>query len=199
MRLLRMRSRFAVADLVAMFKSKVLSYIEYRTAAVYHACDTLLAKIDHVLHFFLRELGIGELDALVKFKLAPLAARRDMAMLGVIHRAMLGKGPQAIRDYFKPAITRRGSGPTTRTRRHARSIEHNRLAVDLEMGRRSLLGLPAVYNLLPGEVIRLEYAFQGALQRLLVEYAPLGNEDWPTLLCPRRDLVSHPLRMLAAP
>ena len=40
--------------------------------------------------------------ALFVFHLAPLSVRRDIAILGVIHRMVLGRGPQ-FRELFKLA------------------------------------------------------------------------------------------------
>ena len=40
--------------------------------------------------------GLTELEALHECKLAPLAARRDMALLGLMHRTVLGKGSQTL-------------------------------------------------------------------------------------------------------
>ena len=54
--------------------------------------------LDGVLTSFLRKVGISEIDAIVNFKLAPLASRRDIVMLGVIHRAVLGEGPPQLRE-----------------------------------------------------------------------------------------------------
>ena len=84
-----------------MYKSHVLSYLEYRTPARYHAATTHLADIDGLQTSILRNLGITEYDALMAFNLAPLCSRRDMAMLGVIHRTILGKGPPHFKEHFK--------------------------------------------------------------------------------------------------
>ena len=48
----------------------------------------------------LREIGVSEIDGLLEFHLAPLAARRDMAMLGLIHRSVLGLGPSYFGRHF---------------------------------------------------------------------------------------------------
>ena len=71
-------------------KSKILSFVEYRIPAVYHAARTILAGIDAIQKRFLRECGLTEEDALVFFNLAPLETRRDIAMLGLIQRTVLG-------------------------------------------------------------------------------------------------------------
>ena len=80
-------------QLVDVYKSRLLSYVEYRSAALYHATDTVLKPLDAVQTRFLKALDCTELEALTVFNLAPLAARRDMAMLGMIHRTVLGKTP----------------------------------------------------------------------------------------------------------
>ena len=46
---------------------------------------------------FLEAVGVTAKAALVDFNLAPLSSRRDMAMLGLLHRVQLGLAPQAYR------------------------------------------------------------------------------------------------------
>ena len=91
--LLRTRRFYTDADLVVLYKAHLLSYLEYRTPAIYHATRVVLGRLDAVQSRFLHDVGVNEVDALVHFRLAPLSARRDMAMLGLIHRTVLGKGP----------------------------------------------------------------------------------------------------------
>ena len=83
--ILRTRRFHGVSQLVQVYKSKVLSFVEYRTPAVYHAAKTTLAGIDAMQRRFLRECGLSDEDALLHFNLAPLETRRDIAMLGLIH------------------------------------------------------------------------------------------------------------------
>ena len=133
------------------------------------------------------------------FNLAPLGARRDIAMLGVIHRAALRKGPEQFHKFFAPA---RRSTDTTRTRLEERRREHGRQLLEYRVGthlnvvRRSALGLVTVYNLLPATVVHLEDVkdFQRALQELLKERATEGCEDWAQTFSPRLPLHRHPLR-----
>ena len=100
----------------------------------------------------LAELGLSSEEALLQFNLAPLESRRDIAMLMIIHRCALGKGPEHFRAFFKFATTPRSS-----TR--AGSRMHNKQLVDirdgsfLEIERRSVLGLIGVYNRLPEDII----------------------------------------------
>ena len=89
--------------MVNLYKSKVGSYIESKTAAIYHASTILLNRVDNIQVQFLRQLGLTELNALCEFRLAPLNCRRDMAILGLIHRTVLGLGPSQFSNYFKLA------------------------------------------------------------------------------------------------
>ena len=101
--ILRTRRFHGVSQLVQVYKSKVLSFVEYRTPAVYHAAKTTLAGIDAVQRRFLRECGLSDEDALLHFNLAPLETRRDIAMLGLIHRSVLGCGPRHFANMFLPS------------------------------------------------------------------------------------------------
>ena len=147
------RPFFTDAELVNLYKSQLLSYLEYRTPAIYHACDSTLAPLNKFQDKFLGELGISPEDALVHFNLAPLSCRRDMAMMGLLHRAALGKGPDHFRQFFKLSAaerhcTRSGSG------RHSRQLLDIRNEHFLEIERRSALGLVWVYNRLPDGISR---------------------------------------------
>ena len=99
--LLRSRRSFHTTDLVIQYKQQVLSFIEYRTPAIYHATRTVLGRLDKQQDRFLRELGITREAALLDFNLAPLSTRRDIALLGLLHRAAIGEGPPHFREFFK--------------------------------------------------------------------------------------------------
>ena len=91
----------------------------------------------------------------MNFNLAPLSTRRDIAMLGLLHRVTLGKGPPHLRQIFPPLA--------------GRILKDPRATIKHPLARRSLLGLVAVYNKL-GTDIRGEKTvagFQGKLQGAL--------------------------------
>ena len=78
----------------------MLSYLEVFTAAVHHANEFFLNSIDQVQRTFLAELGLSVDEALLHFHLAPLAARRDIAMLGLLHKVALRSAPEPLLDMF---------------------------------------------------------------------------------------------------
>ena len=89
------------ADLVNLYKAQVLSFIEHRTAAIYHACNTSLDELQHVQDKVLDAAGVSALDALRNVVLAPLRVWRDIALLGLIHRTVLGHGSKQFLFYFQ--------------------------------------------------------------------------------------------------
>ena len=91
---------FTDGELVNLYKSQLLSYLKYRTAGIYHACDTVLAPLNSFQTRFLSMIGISKEDAMFHFNLAPPSCRRNIAMLGLLHRCALGKGPEHVKDVF---------------------------------------------------------------------------------------------------
>ena len=139
--------------------------------------------------------GIDELEALFAFNLAPVQTRRDIAMLGVIHRAVLGQGPVHLQTFFKKSKNEAGELTRLQRRRHDRQIVEYRNGFHTEYIKRSALGLASVYNLLPGSIVthtRVS-SFQNALQGLVKERALGGCADWRESLSPRVELWRHPL------
>ena len=70
----------------------------------------------------------------------------------------------------------------------------------LEVLKRSALGLIAVYNLLPAEVVEANNvsSFQSRLSALLRSAQQRGCPRWQRLFSPREELARHPLLALLA-
>ena len=88
-------------QLVDVCKSQILSFVEYRTPAIYHVCASDLQVRDSVQDSLLAAAGMNELEALLVVSLAPLCVRRDIALRGVIYRAVLGRGPEHFQHFVK--------------------------------------------------------------------------------------------------
>ena len=99
--LIRTQRYYTTAQLILLYKSHLLSFLEYRTAAIYHARRTTLNRLDRVQNQFLRDVGITPEEALFEFNLGPLCMRRDIAMLGLLHRAAIADGPPHFQHMFK--------------------------------------------------------------------------------------------------
>ena len=95
-------------------------------------------------------MGINKEVALAHCTLAPLAVKRDIAMLGIIHRTVLGKGPLEFKQFF--ALDASG-GPARGGRRHSKHLVDPCSLRSPEYVVRSALGAVRVYNLLPESVV----------------------------------------------
>ena len=184
--ILRTRRFYTDADLIVFYKAHLLSYLEYRTPAIYHATRVVISRLDAVQSRFLRDIGVDDVTALVNFHLAPLSTRRDIAMLGLIHRTILGKGPSHFADFFQ------------RDPQHPTKLVDPRVALRSPLIKRSAMGLVAIYNLLPHKVVcaKSVSAFQKGLQELIISFAVTGFPQWSEALSPRLPLALHPLTTL---
>ena len=141
----------------------------------------------------LRELDISWQTALFEFRLAPLETRRDIAMLGVIHRTLLGLGPPHFSSFFQLSPHRHSS------RRHPFQVLDTRQpGRRLCMLDRSIVGLIWVYNLLPFEAVstRSVSDFQKILQLIVKYFCLSAHPHWPFSLSNRMSASSHPLLSL---
>ena len=177
--LLKTRRFHTPAYLLGLYKAQLLGFVEYRTSAIYHATRKTQEPLDNVQRRFLKEVGVSEVDALLTFNLAPLETRRDMAMLAVIHRAVLRKGPPHLQKFFK-LDTRRTSG-------HARAVQLPDFGAGKRLLKRTVLGLIPVYNKLPERVATANTVkgFQQALQDMVKQWAAAGAALWQRGLSPR--------------
>ena len=145
-----------------------------------------LNTLDAVQSRFSRDVGVDEVTALVEFHLAPLSVRRDIAMLGLIHRTVLGKGMPQFSQFFKAGQQQRLHDPRNDCR--------------APVIRRSAFGLVAVYNLLPPHVVAKKSvsAFQKAAQDMVCKIAKTGHPKWQEILSPRVALTQHLLVSLVS-
>ena len=187
--LLKSRCFFTTPELMHLYKAQVLSYVESSTPAIFHASPSVLEPVDRVQRRLLRELGMSEVEALLNFRLAPLPSRRDMAMLGALHKVTLGLAPPQLAAFFPRAAGRTTSFDRQRLR-HWRLLHdkqlHSECAIDsTDIMRRSLFGLVHLYNRLPQRTVgQLSIkSFQRSLQEALKVYAsaPTAPDDWQRL------------------
>ena len=187
--LIKLRRFYSTPELISLHKTHVLSVLELPTPAVYHVTDTVLLNLDKVQKRFLREVGLTAELALRNYGLAPLSTRRDIALLGLIHRTVLDEGVPHFAKWFFPCVRRRH---LYRTRladsKHSRQLHDWIDGEHSELLRRSPLGLPRVYNCLPQSVVDAKTVcnFQEKLKELVQKAADREESDWNLLLSPRR-------------
>ena len=141
---------------------------------------------------FVRECGLSDEDALLHFNLGPLEAHRDIAMLGLMHRSVLGCSPRNFGDMFQPA-------PPSVFEKHKKQLCSHRAPRHLQMLARSALGLVDVKNLLPEHVVEQTSvaAMQHELHMLLTFRASNDDDSWLHTFSPSVPLSEHPLHHLS--
>ena len=155
---------------------------------MYHAPPFFLLNLDRVQQQLLDELGLTAAEALLHYNLAPLTTRRDISMLGLLHRAATGLAPHALQDVL-PLQGSTAGGNFSRGWAFAGS-RHNRQLQDYVDGthsrilERSAYGLVYSYNSLPQTVVdaRSLTTFQRRLQNAVKRSCRMNVANWNTLL-----------------
>ena len=177
---------FSTSGFVRLYKSQVLSYIEYATPAVYHAPVFFLQRLDLIQQRFLDSIGISAVAALLEHNLCPLSTRRAISMLGLIHRTVLGKGPKQFKRFFRlGSATAFVRSLRCRELRHAFQLYDRIDGSESNAHKRSVLGLIYPYNLLPPCVVGLktDSSFQKALQMAVKKACRRRlTDDWELVL-----------------
>jgi len=178
--IMRIRRFYSTTSLMRLYKAHVLPYAERSTPAIYHCHPTTLTILDQVQDNYLEAVGVTTTSAILDFNLAPLAARRDMAMLGLLHRVQLGTAPKPITDLFTPASQTMYNFMPNHCAPHDRQSGSAIEPGSSAMMRRSLFGLVRVYNGLPTEVVSSPSVgqCQKALQHSLKIAARNGQQSW---------------------
>ena len=131
---------------------------------------------------------MSELEALRDYRLAPLKCRRDISMLGVLHKVNLGSAPPQLQELFPRLGSVDELGGKSRLR-YWRKLHDRQLATPVDWAssdvlRRSLFGLVHCYNKLPQKLVAAKTVktLQRDLQRGLLCAAERSIKDWQLLL-----------------
>ena len=115
----------------------------------------------------------------MQFNLAPLTAWRGIAILWCIHRSTRQHGPPSLWQFF-----RRKPSPhvsfARRAQRHSFQVVEWPRGRDLQIMRRSVIGIIRIYNWMPHEAIEKDdvKSFQSALIQILRGTLNGGHYNW---------------------
>ncbi len=160
------------------FKTRVWGIIEFRNGAIFHASTSHLERLDNMQANFLHELDITEPQAFLDHNFAPLTLRRDIGMLGFLHKRVIGLAHPSIEalsprynDIF--SIPRRG---------HNKQLYNNFREIHFQHGlySRSIFSQVDVYNNLPQHAIDCTSvaAFQGFLTHIARTKCQANDAKW---------------------
>ena len=169
--LLRTRGLYKPADMIMQYKTHIWGLIEYHSGAIMHACDSSLQKLDRIQVRFLEELHFTEQCAFLEHNFAPSELRRDIGILGFLHKRVLGLCHSGVKQLLPMSAH---AGPW-----HSKQLDCRIAGVITQHNLyfRSLFGMAMVYNRLPEHIVNLPTvsAFQKALTQ--VAKARCANED----------------------
>ena len=88
--LLRTRAHYDSKAMIDQYKTHIWGIVETHSGAIFHASTYLLDKLDNVQEHFLHELGISASAAFMEYNFAPPTLRRNIGVLGLLHKRVLG-------------------------------------------------------------------------------------------------------------
>ena len=150
--ILRTRGYYCVPDLITQFKTHIWCLIEVNIGGYFHACTSLLDKLDHAQNRFLCERGPSPADAFLDFNFAPPKLRRNIAVLGLLHKRVIGKCHPAYERLF-PCYSQRF--PEGRGFGHNKQLYNHFVEISAHQSlyNRSVFGMTDIYNNLPQHVV----------------------------------------------
>ena len=182
--LLRVKRFFSTGQLVMLFKSQILSYLESGIVAFFHAPASTMKPIDRIFYRFLRAIGLSDVDAFRYFNLAPFQVRRQIAALGILHRRVLQLSPLPISEMLPFDTSIRSYNTRLAVRMHDKQLLDYASGTVTEMFRRSIFRYVGLYNRLPQCSIDISTVkgFQAHLQNAIRSQAIAGNDGWQNIL-----------------
>ena len=148
------RTHYASAQAMTnQYKTHVWGYAEYQNGCIAHAAPYKLERLESIHRHFLNEIEITEQVALLDYNFAPPVLRRDIGLLGLIHKRVLALAHPAFSLLLPLAPA---SWYTCRfPPRHNKQLDNGRSKVVFRHAifNRSLFGLVDIYNCLPQEIV----------------------------------------------
>ena len=173
--LLRSRAFYGLADLILQFKTHIWGLIEYSHGCVLHASDSALARINRLQSSFVDALGVCEEYVFLIHNFAPLELRRDIAILGFIHKRVLGECHPAIMTLLPFSSHEIAWRHTKQLETHLDSC-----IASHALYWRSLFGLIHVFNRLPDHVVASStvHVFQARLTEAAKKRCSSDDPQW---------------------
>ena len=122
--------------------------MEAQNGGIFHASTSHLNRLDSAQHHFLQELAISEEKAFWDFNFAPPTLRRNIGVLGLLHKRAIGQSHpdfEVLLPWFQTQFGFTVAG------RHNKQLYSNVMEVTahLELFKRSIFAMVDVYNHLP--------------------------------------------------
>jgi hypothetical protein len=180
--LLRTRGFYDHANMFAQYKTHIWGYTEYHNGAIFHAASSELAKLDRLQKHYVHELSLTEESAFMYYNFAPPSLRRDIGILGFLHKRVLGECHNAIALMF-PFIP-------VGLPWHNKQLDSHMYECTCRLGlfQRSVFSMVHVYNRLPQYVVDQDSVskFQTELTKIAKHRCAHLSLPWRTTFTSRR-------------
>ena len=152
--ILRTRQHYDIKDLIGQFKTHVWGIMEQNNGAIFHAARYLQEKLDSCQKSFLNKLDMSEETAFLEFNFAPPCLRRDIGILGLLHKRVLG----LAHPIFNRLLPFHSESHGMSTGHHSKQLYGHILQADFQMHlhNRSIFGMVHIYNRLSQEIVDSE-------------------------------------------
>ena len=98
--LLRTRGLYSQSQMFVQYKTHIWGFTEYQNGAILHACVSSLAKLDRLQSSFVHALNMTEEVAFLDHNFAPPTLRRDIGILGFLHKRVLNQCHPSVARLF---------------------------------------------------------------------------------------------------
>ena len=149
--------------------------MEAHIGDIFHASTSILQQFDNSQRHFLEELGETESTAFLKYNFAPPSLRRNIAILGMIHKKVLGECHPSF-DTLLPAMQ------STEAGRHSKQIyaHWDNVEQHRALFNRSIFGMVDIYNNLSQPLVdcRTVSDFQSKLTKVAKVRCEASDPGW---------------------
>ena len=172
--LLRTRGMYNHMQMIDQYKTHIWNLIEYHNGVIQHACASQLQRIDSMQRGYVHELHLTEQSAFIHYNFAPPSLRRDIGLLGFLHKRILEQCHETIIGFFprKPHTS-----PW-----HDKQLESYSSMCMYRWGlyERSIFHMVHVYNRLPQDVVNIDSisGFQACLTSMAKRRCNAGAANW---------------------
>ena len=153
--------------------------MEIRDGDIFHASTHILEKLDAIHYSFLRDLDLSPSEAFMEFNFAPPKLRRNIGILGLLHKRVLGLSHPLFQELLPFCSDVPGSFSQGQ---HDKQLYGHLpdVSFQLVLYCHSIFAMTYVYNRLPQSVIdcRTISLFQRCLTKSAREACFAGDPDW---------------------
>ena len=172
--MLRVKGTYGMSDMILQYKTHIWGHVEHHCGVLLHASNTVLNKLDTLQSRFLRDLDISPEAAFLDYNFAPTMLRRDLGILGFIHKRILDQCHIGV-----ALLLPRRERPTNL--HHDKQISIPRPTHRLQLFNKSLFALVQAYNMLPQWIVNATSVpqFQKHITILVRRRCAALDDEWP--------------------